>query len=269
MAQDDHKDRGETTPWELRELVRKGEWLGPTHGKCPGYAATDVVILPKEFAYDFLVFCFRNPQTCPVVDITDVGSPHPPLVAPKADLRTDLPKYRVYRDGQVIDEPIDIKKYWRDDLVSILLGEAGSFHWSYKAANLQFESLGTFSTDIPCLPYGPFHGNVAVSCKVFKNTHDAVRAIQIASRHPLFHGPPMHIGDPAAIGIKDLSKPDVILRPDQTAPKLLGPGEVTVCWPCFGTVRGVAVNAKLPLMIVDYPLHNFITDKVAEELAAL
>ena len=110
---------------------------------------------------------------------------------------------------------------------------------------------------------------MAVSCKVFRNSHDSVRAIQIASCHPLFHGPPIHVGDPAVIGIKDLSKPDVILRPDQPEPKLPGPGEIPVYWPCFGTVRGVAVNAKLPLMIVDYLLHNFITDKIAEELAAL
>jgi uncharacterized protein YcsI (UPF0317 family) len=203
------------------------------------------------------------------VDITDVGSPNPPFAAPEADLRTDLPRYRVYRNGQVIDEPTDILNYWRDDLVSVLLGEAGSFHWSYKAANIRFESLGTFATNIPCTPYGSFHGNIAVSCKVFKNSHDAVRAIQIASRHPLFHGPPIHIGDPAVIGIKDLSRPDVILHPENNSPKPLSPGEVAVYWPCFGTVRGVVVNAGLTLTIVDYPLHNFITDRIAEEIAVL
>jgi len=269
MTQPVQEDISKLSLAAFRNRVRKGEWTGSTHGICRGYAATDVVILPKAHAYDFLVFCNRNPKTCPVVDITDVGSPHPPTIAPEADLRTDLPKYRVYRDGRVIDEPTDIHQYWSDDLVAVLLGEAASFHWSWTAAGIQFESLGTFATTVPCVPYGPFHGNIAVSCKVFKNSSDAVRAVQIASRHPLFHGSPMHIGEPAAIGIKDLSNPDVILRPEKPAPKPPGPGEIALFWPCFGTVREIMANAGLPLAIVDYPLHNFITDSITEGMAAL
>jgi uncharacterized protein YcsI (UPF0317 family) len=174
----------------------------------------------------------------------------------------------VFKEGAVIDEPTDILKYWRDDLVAFLLGEAGSFHWSWKAANIPFESKGTFSTSLPCVGVGPFHGNVAVSCKVFKNSHDLVRAVQIASRHVLFHGPPIHIGDPRTIGIADLSKPDLI-KYGSSDPSGLEQGEIPAFWPCFGTIRVVARNAQLPLMIVDYPLHNFMTDKPAEELAVL
>jgi len=259
----------EMTPHEYRSMVRKGEWTESTRDVCPGYAATDIVIISKEYAYDFLVFCHRNPLACPVVDITEVGSPHPPLLAPDADLRTDLPRYRVYKDGQVVDEPTDITKYWRDDLVAFLLGEAASsLYRAWKAANIPFQSKGTFTTNIPLTPVGPFHGNVAASCRLFENSHDAIRAIQIASRHPLFHGPPIHIGDPSAIGIKDLSQPDVI-RPAGQIPPMQPTDGIAMFWPCFGTVRGVAVEAKLPLMIVDYPLHNFVSDKLAEELALL
>jgi uncharacterized protein YcsI (UPF0317 family) len=257
----------EMAPKEFRAVVRSGQWTGSTHGLGRGYAMTDIVVLPKEHAYDFLVFSHRNPGTCPVVDITEVGSPHPPLLAPDADLRTDLPRYRVYSDGQVIDEPSDIKKYWRDDFVTFLLGEAGSFQWSWKAANIPFQSKGVFTTNIPLVPSGPFCGNMAVSCKVFKNAHYAVRAIQIASRHPLFHGPPIHIGDPTAIGIKDISQPDLISYGKSHSGQ--NGGEIVVSWPCFETVRNVVAKAKLPFVIVDYPLHNFISDKLAEELAII
>jgi len=257
------------TPREFRNIVRKGEWIGSTHGLGRGYAVTDIVTIPKEYAYDFLIFCHRNPLTCPVVDITDVGSPHPPLLAPDADLRTDLPRYIVYKDGQIVDEPTDIRKYWRDDLVTFLLGEAGSFQWSWKMANIPFHSEGTFSTNIPLIPSGPFKGNVVVLCRLFISADDLVRAIQIASRHPLFHGPPIHIGDPAAIGIKDLSKPNVMHPGGKVTPRKPREGEIAAFWPCFGTIRSLAFKAKLPLMIVDYPLHNFISDKLAEELAIL
>jgi len=262
-------DMAEMSPEQYRSLVRRGELTGANHDACRGYATTDIVILPKEYAYDFLIFCHRNPLSLPLVDITEVGSPHPPLLAPEADLRTDLPKYRVYQYGEVTDEPTDIIKYWRDDLVTFLLGESSSFHWSWKAANIPYQSLGTFTTNIPLIPAGPFHGNIAVSCKLFGNTHDAVRAIQIASRHPLFHGPPIHIGAPEAIGIKDFSNPSLIDPAGQIAPRPAREGEILAFWPCFTTVRGVAVDARLPLMIVDYPLHNFISNKLAEELAIL
>jgi len=257
------------TPKEFRSVIRSGEWVGPTHGLGHGHAVTDIVVIPKEYAYDFLVFCHRNPLSLPLVDITEVGSPHPPLLAPEADLRTDLPKYRVYQYGEVIDEPTDIKKYWRDDLVSFLLGEASAFHWAWKAANIPYQSMGTFTTNIPLIPVGLFRGTIAVSCKLFINTHDLIRAIQISSRYPLFHGPPIHIGDPAVIGIKDISQPDVIHLAGQTAAGHTSQGEIAAFWPCFGTVRGVAAKAKLPLMIVDYPLCNFVSDKLAEELASL
>jgi uncharacterized protein YcsI (UPF0317 family) len=259
----------EMHPKQYRDLVRKGELTGPNHGVCRGYASTDLVVLPKEYAFEFLVFCHRNPRALPVVDITEAGLPHPPRLAPDADLRTDIPRYRVYKDGQVIDEPANIKKYWREDMVAFLLGEASSFHWSWQAANLKHQSKGTFNTNIPLIPAGPFHGNISVACKVFENTHDAVRAIQIASRHPLFHGPPIHIGDPETIGVKDFSNPSLVDPAGQIPSRDFQEGEVAAYWPCFQTVRNLFAKAKIPIAIVDYPLHNFKTDKLAEELAIL
>lgn len=256
------------TPQEYRSLVRRGEWTGRSTNACYGYCAAEIVILPKEYAYDFLVFCHRNPLTCPVLDITEVGSPHPSRLAPDADLRTDLPRYMVIKDGQVTDEPTDIKKYWRDDLATFVLGEATSFNWALMDANLHFRKMGSFLTNIPCVPYGLFKGNLVVYCKVFKNSHEAVRAIQVTSRHRFQHGAPMHVGDPSAIGIKDLSKPDKI-PPVGQAPKPPDEGEVALFWPCFATVRAILINANLPLAIVDYPASYFVTDKRSEELAVL
>ena len=257
------------TPQEYRSLVRRGEWTGETHGVCSGYTVTDMVVIPKEYAYDYMVFSHRNPRALSIVDMTEPGSPHPPRLAPDADLRTDLPRYIVYQDGQIVDEPTDIMKYWRTDLVCFLMGCSGSFYWALEAANVQYQGNGVFSTNIPCISYGPFHGNMAVSCRLFKTSQDAVRAIQISSRYPLFHGPPIHIGDPAVIGIEDLSKPDLIHPWGGLTPRRALPGEVPMFWPCSATNRIVALEAKLPMMIVDYHRSMFVTDKSAEELSIL
>jgi len=259
----------ELTPQEYRSLVRSGEWTRETDGVCRGYAVTDLVIIPKEYAYDYSVFSHRNPRVCPIVDMTEVGSPHPRILAPDADLRTDLPRYLVYKDGQVIDEPTDIKKYWWDDLIGFLTGCSASFDWALEAANVQYQGNGVFSTNIPCTPSGPFRGNMAVSCRLFKTAYDAVRAVQISSRHFTMHGPPVHIGDPAVIGIRDLSKPDLIRPFRGLTPRQPSEGEVAMFWPCGATNRVIALEAKLPLMIVDYPASMFMTDKLSEELAIL
>ena len=257
------------TPREFRNMVRRGEWTGQTYGVCRGYAKTDLVIVPKEYAYDYIVFGHRNPRACSIVDMTEPGSPHPQRLAPDADLRTDLPRYMVYKDGQIVDEPTDIKKYWRDDLVAFLMGCSATMDWALEAANVQYRGNGVFSTNIPCIPAGPFHGNVVVSCRLFKTAHDAVRAVQISSRHFLMHGPPIHIGDPAAIGIKDMSQPDHIRPWGGLTPRKPLEGEVAMFWPCSGTNRLVAVESKLPLMIVDNLRCMFMTDKLSEELAIL
>ncbi|GAI18747.1 unnamed protein product, partial [marine sediment metagenome] len=254
------------SPKEFRGIVRRGEWGERSEGACRNYVVSNLAIVPKDYAFEFLLFCNRNPRPCPVIDVTEPGDPHPKLVAPEADLRTDLPKYRVFKDGQVIDEPIDITNYWRDDLVAFLLGCSHSFDWALRAANIHYRKIGAHTTTIPCLPAGRFHGPMQVSCRLVKS-YDASRAVQISSRYPFAHGAPVHIGDPAAIGIKDLYKPD---RPKPLKKPItpLEPDEVAMFWGCGVTPQIVAVEAKVSFMITHFPGHMFITDRLLEELTA-
>ncbi len=254
------------SPQEFRSIVRRGEYTGSNITACRGYAMANMAIVPKDYAFEFLLFCQRNPLPCPVIDVTEPGDPHPKLMAPDADLRTDLPRYRIFQDGKLIGEPTDITKYWRDDLVAFLLGCSCSFDWSLKAANIQYRLTGDYASNIQCVPAGRLHGPVVVSCRLVKNGHDAIRTIQVSSRHLAVHGPPVHIGDPSLIGIKDLNHPDAFsvgpIAPQQ-------PDEIAMFWGCGVTPQTVALESKVPFMISHCPGYMFITDKLTEELAIL
>ena len=260
----------EMTPKEFRGLVRGGTWTDGTEMVCRGYAQANLAIVPKEIALEFFTFCFRNPRPCPLMDATDPGNPHPKLVAPEADLRTDLPKYRVFEKGELVDEPTDITRYWRDDLVAFLLGCSVSFEWALRAANIPFRFLGAYSTDISCIPAGIFYGPMVVTCRFVKGADEAVRAIQICSRHLFSHGAPLHIGDYGKIGIKDLYSPDMgrsdlhdgVIPPQE-------PNEIALFWGCGVTPQAVAMAAKPPLMITHFPGCMFVTDKLCSELVVL
>lgn len=259
------------SPQEFRAIVRKGEWTDGSIMACQGYAQTNMAIVPKEYAYEFLLFCNRNPRPCPILDVTEPGDPRPKLMAPEADLRTDVPKYRVFKNGELIDEPTDIIKYWRDDLVGFLLGCSRTFVWALRAANISWGRYGGYRTTIPCIPAGRFHGHMVVSVRAFYNAYDAVRAVQISSRHLLMHGPPIHIGDPVAIGIENFGKPDPFLPFSQVppVPEARKPGEILMYWGCGATVMVVAVESKIPFMITHGTSRMFVTDRVAEELAIM
>lgn len=256
------------SPKDFRSLVRKGEYTGITMEVCQNYGQANLAILPKEYAFEFLLFCNRNPLPCPVLEVTEPGDPESKQLAPGADLRTDLPMYRVYGDGEIIDEPTDIIKYWRDDLVGFLLGCSRSFVWALRAANIPYRRYGVYRTEVPCVPAGRFHGPLAVTVRAFYNAHDAVRAIQISSRHRLMHGPPIHIGDPAEIGIENIGQPDSFNpnRPVVEPPK---PGEIVMSWGCGVTPQAVAMESKVPFIITHSPTHMFVTDRLAEEMAIL
>ncbi len=253
------------TPREFRAMVRRGEWTEPDTEFCRGYAQANMAIVPKDVAFDFFLFCYRNPRPCAVIDITEVGDPCPKLVAPEADLRTDLPRYRVFRDGQLIDEPTDITSYWRNDLVAFLIGCSASFDWSLKAANVQFRLIGAYTSSIECVPAGRFKGHMVVSCRVMKDSYNAVRAVQISSRHLITHGPPIHIGDPEKIGIKDLYHPDMG-GPENITP--VEKDEVLMFWGCGITPQVVAMESKVPFVMSHKGWHMFVTDRLSEELAA-
>ena len=258
------------TPKEYRLMARGGEWRGMPvpQNCCIGYSQHAVVVLPKDYAYEFLLFCTRNPRGMFVSDVCEPGSPHPMLLAAEADVRTDCSKYRVYKYGEVVDEPEDILKYWRDDLVTFLLPCSFSFQGLLRQYKVNFRYMGVFTTNLCANPAGRFKcDNMLVSLRLFKTSHDAVRAIEITSRLPVSHGTPICIGDPSRIGIKDVCRPDIDSLPPgyKHAPK--EPNEVAMCWICACTPENAIKEAKPPLAMVHYPGRHFISDHLTEEFA--
>jgi uncharacterized protein YcsI (UPF0317 family) len=245
---------------DARARIRIGEHTGPTSGLAPGYVQANLVVLPADDALDFARFCVRNPKPCPLLDVTDAGSPNPTAFSRDADLRTDLPRYRVFSDGALVDEPTDVTRYWRDDLVSFLLGCSFTFEFALAAAGLplahqrQGVNVGMYITDRRCAGAGPFEGPLVVSMRPFA-TDDIVRAVEISSRFPAMHGGPVHIGDPAVLGITDLG------APDYGDAVTVAPGEVPVFWACGVTPQEVVIGAKPSLAIFHAPGHMFITDR--------
>lgn len=254
-------------PEAYRSMVRRGEWPEDvsTQYCCAGYTQHAVVILPKDYAYEFLLFCTRNPRGLFVSEVTEPGSPHPMLLAPEADVRTDCSKYRVYKYGEVIDEPTDILKYWQDDLVTFLLPCSHSFEWLLRQYKVNFRTLGAFTTNLCAIPAGRFEcDNMIATVRLFKTSHDAVRAIQITSRLPVSHGSPICIGDPVRIGIKDICHPPDVMGDDLSPQK---PGEVALSWICACTPENAIKVAKPTLAIVHYPGAVFVSDHLTEEFA--
>jgi uncharacterized protein YcsI (UPF0317 family) len=255
------------TPVEIRRRVRAGEWRALTCGVAPGYAQANLVVVPRELAYDFLVFCQRNPKPCPLIDVTDPGSPEPTYAAPGADLRTDVPKYRLYRRGVLEAEDTDISRYWGPNLVAFLLGCSFTFETAMQRAGLPVRHMDDgrnvpmYVTTIPCRPAGAFHGPMVVSMRPLPSAV-VPRAVLVTGRYPRAHGAPVHVGDPAKIGIRDLA------RPDFGDPPRIEPGEVPVFWACGVTPQAAAQAAKVELMISHAPGHMFITDLLDEDLAA-
>jgi uncharacterized protein YcsI (UPF0317 family) len=256
------------TPAEVRAAIRRGEWRRPTAGLARGWAQANLVVLPKANAYDFLLFCQRNPRPCPLLDVTDAGSPVPRLIAPEADLRTDIPLYRVYRDGRPAAELTDIVDLWADDMVGFLLGCSFTFEDGLLAAGIPVRhieedvNVPMYVTNIPCRPAGIFHGPMVVSMRPIPHSQ-VTRAVQVTSRFPGVHGAPVHIGDPAHIGIKDIA------RPDYGDPVSIREGEVPVFWACGVTPQAVALEAKPGLLISHAPGHMFVSDLRSEDLAIL
>ena len=254
-------------PQELRVRIRRGEWRRPTAGLAAGYAQANLVALPREAAYDFLVFCQRNPKPCPLLEVTDPGSPEPVMTAPGADLRTDLPRYRIHRRGRPVVEEDDVRPYWRDDLVAFLLGCSFTFETAMQHAAIPVRhiecgrNVPMYVTSMRCRPAGALHGPMVVSMRPLPAAQ-IPRAVLVTGRYPRAHGAPVHVGDPAAIGITDLG------RPDYGEPPVIEPGEVPVFWACGVTPQAVAVAAGVEFMITHAPGHMFVTDLLDEDLAA-
>jgi uncharacterized protein YcsI (UPF0317 family) len=246
------------TAAEVRGAIRRGEWRGPTAGLAPAYAQANLVVLPREHAFDFLLFCQRNPRPCPVLEVLDPGATEP-ACAPGADVRRDLPRYRVWRDGQLADEPTDLTDVWRSDLVSVLIGCSFSFEAPLLAAGLEVRhitegrNVPMYRTRRPTRPAGPFRGPLVVTMRPFRPA-DVPRAVEITARVPQVHGAPIHVGEPAALGIADLG------TPDYGDAVTVQPGEVPVFWACGVTPQAALLEAKLPFAITHAPGHMFVTD---------
>ena len=249
------------TGLDVRLACRKGEWTGPTAGLAPNYAQANLVILPRDWAFDFLLFCQRNPRPCPLISVTEAGSWQPADVACDADLRTDLPKYRVWRDGQLVDEPTDVRGLWRDDLVSFLIGCSFTFEAALLRAGVAVRhielgrNVPMFRTNVPCVPAGRFSGPLVVSMRPLKPA-DAIRAVEISSRFTGSHGSPIHIGFPEQIGISDIGRPDY----GDSVP--VHEGELPVFWACGVTPQAALLEAKPPFAITHAPGCMFVTDVV-------
>lgn len=258
-------DLADVDPREAWEACRSGEWDRPTPGVCRDRVQTNLAVLPMSDAFDFLRFCQRNPKPCPLIEVTDPGDPEPKLTAAGADLRTDLPRYRVYRRGEMVEERTEVRDLWREDFVAFLIGCSYSFEYALLEARIPLrhiesgENVAMYRTNIRCTPAGRFAGPMVVSMRPIP-ARLVSRAVEVTARVPDVHGAPVHVGAPETLGISDLSRPDweglTNVRPD----------EVPVFWACGVTPQAVALETAPELMITHSPGHMFITRLTNEEL---
>jgi uncharacterized protein YcsI (UPF0317 family) len=253
-------------PRAVRRAVRSGAHTGHTGGLAPGIVQANVCILQGDWARDFKAFCERNPKPCPLLAASAPGDPRLPTLADDLDIRSDVPRYRVYRDGVLVEEVTDIAPLWTDDMVAFALGCSFSFEEALVAAGVpvrhvaEGRNVAMYLTSIETVPAGPFRGPMVVSMRPFTPAN-AIRAIEITAQYPAVHGAPIHIGKPELIGITDIAKPwvgDFVGVHDD---------ELPVFWACGVTPQSAVAQAKPPLCITHAPGHMLVTDRRNTELA--
>ncbi|MCZ2343977.1 MAG: putative hydro-lyase [Bacteroidales bacterium] len=249
----------------VRAACRAETLIGPTPGLAPGCVQANLVLLPRDWAFDFMLFCHRNPQPCPLLDVTDPGDPEPKRVAPGADLRTDLPKYRIWEHGELVAEPTNLLAHWRDDLVGFLIGCSFTFENALLEAGVtvrhieQGVNVPMYRTNVPCISAGRFRGQMVVSMRPL-NPEQTETVTRICAKLPLAHGAPVHVGDPARIGIADIAKPDY------GDPVTIHAGEQPVFWACGVTPQAALLATRPPFAITHAPGHMFVTDQRDSDL---
>jgi uncharacterized protein YcsI (UPF0317 family) len=256
------------SPAQLRQRIRHGEHTGNTSGFASGFVQCNIVILPADWANDFLRFCQLNPKPCPLVAASN--APGDPAIPPLGDIdiRTDVPSYRVFRDGNAVDELTDISDLWRDDLITFALGCSFSFEEALLADGLEVRNVTEgvnvpmYRTSIECTGAGAFSGQMVVSMRPFKAS-DAIRAVQICTRFPAVHGAPLHLGDPGLIGISDLA------RPDYGDAVTVKENELPVFWACGVTPQVALEAARPPFAITHSPGCMLVTDVRNSQLAIM
>lgn len=252
-------DYSNMKPQEVKKLIRQGSITGQTSGMCNGYAQANLCVLPKEYAFDFLLFCMRNPKPCPVLEVGDVGSKSFRFMANEGDVCKDFPKYRIWKNGELAKEVTDISEYWQDDFVYFLIGCSFSFEAELLEAGVpvrhieEHKNVPMFNTNIKLTPAGVFHGNMVVSMRPIPDDL-VVKAVNVTAAMPRVHGAPIQIGNPAAIGIADIN------RPDYGDSVTINDNETPVFWACGVTPQNVVMATKPPIAITHAPGHMFITD---------
>lgn len=256
----------EASPNALRAAIRQGQFAKPTSGQCPGYLQANMAILPQAFAEDFATFCAINSQPCPLIEKLDIGNPHPKTCVlnneqgTAGDVRSDLPKYRIYRNGLLVEEVSNVQAYWQQDLVTFLLGCSFTFERALQEYGIpvrnidEGKNVSMYKTNRMCTSVGIFQQvPLVVSMRPIRK--DLVHlAVQITAQFPQAHGAPIHCGDPSVLGIQDLSKVDfgdaVTVLDD----------EVPCFWACGVTAIMSAIQAKSDICITHSPGHMFVTD---------
>ena len=247
------------TGHDARREIRAGRFRGDTSSIAPGYVQANLAIIPRQWADDFLLFCQRNPKPCPLLGVSEAGQVAIPGLAEDLDIRRDLPGYRVWRDGQHSGDVANLMEMWQLDWVTFAIGCSFSFEEALLAHGVSVRNIeqnvnvSMYVTNLPTEAAGVFGGPVVVSMRPMK-AQDAIRAVQITSRYPKVHGAPIHLGDPAQIGIRDLS------RPEFGAPVEIRDGEIPVFWACGVTPQMAIQQAKLPICITHVPGHMLVTD---------
>jgi uncharacterized protein YcsI (UPF0317 family) len=265
MRQDDAKTPSDSGH-AVRLAIRAGAHRGPTAGLAQGFVQGNLAILPKDLAADFRRFCELNPKPCPLIGASAPGDPTVPDLGDDLDIRSDLPRYRVWRHGELVAEPETLSDFWRDDLVSFVIGCSFSFEEALLAAGIEVRHIARgcnvpmYRTSIQTTAAGPFHGPMVVSMRPMRPA-DAIRAVEITARFPSVHGAPVHIGKPELIGISDLAKPDY----GDAVP--VNDDELPVFWACGVTPQSVIATVKPEYCITHYPGAMLVTDRMNSEFA--
>lgn len=252
-----------TNPRAVRTAIREGKITGETSGLGSNYVQGNLAILPADLAMDFLRFCQRNPKPCPLVGVSETGDPMLPTLGHDIDIRTDIPSYNVYRNGELTETIPNINSLWRDDFVTFIIGCSFSFEQALVNEGVPLQhwdrslTVSMYVTNVMTTPAGPFGGGTVVSMRPM-TARNAIRSVEITSRFPHTHGSPIHLGDPAQIGINDISKPD------WGDAQQIRDNQIPVFWACGVTPQNAIRMAKPEMCITHTPGSMLITDLPAE-----
>ncbi|MCY0271154.1 MULTISPECIES: putative hydro-lyase [Acinetobacter] len=232
----------------------------PTAGMAAGMTQVNMISVPRDWAYDFLLYAHRNPQSSPVLDVLEEGI-YATKLAADSDIRTDFPRYRIWKDGEMVDEVTDAREIYNahPDLVTFLIGCSFSFETALQEAGIEVRhihddtNVPMYLSNIKCEPAGRISGNMVVSMRPIPS-HQISEAVKITARMPSVHGAPVHIGHPESLGIKDVNKPDF------GDASRIEAGEIPVFWACGVTPQAAVMNSKIPFAISHAPGYMFITD---------